>query len=308
MEILQIDNIRKEFGTLVAVNDVTMSIEQGQVVGLIGPNGAGKTTLLRILATLLRPTDGNATILGHDLRKDYLQIRQKLGFLPDFFNLYNDLTLQECLEFFAQVYKVEPKLIAERVDAALKFIDLEDKRNSFIQNLSRGMVQRMGVGVLLVHKPEVMLLDEPASGLDPSQRIKLRQVLKKLSTEGKTTIISSHILTELSGLCSHIAIMNKGKIVLYGAVDEIQQKISGSKNVTITVLGDCDKAAGLAKVFPDTKIINVQNNTINVEMTATDKELAELNSHLVNNGIKVTAFFEEKTDLEDIFMKLSAEE
>ena len=308
MEILQIDNIRKEFGTLVAVNDVTMSIEQGQVVGLIGPNGAGKTTLLRILATLLRPTDGNATILGHDLRKDYLQIRQKLGFLPDFFNLYNDLTLQECLEFFAQVYKVEPKLIAERVDAALKFIDLEDKRNSFIQNLSRGMVQRMGVGVLLVHKPEVMLLDEPASGLDPSQRIKLRQVLKKLSTEGKTTIISSHILTELSGLCSHIAIMNKGKIVLYGAVDEIQQKISGSKNVTITVLGDCDKAAGLAKVFPDTKIINVQNNTINVEMSATDKELAELNSHLVNNGIKVTAFFEEKTDLEDIFMKLSAEE
>lgn len=308
MEILQIDNIRKEFGTLVAVNDVTMSIEQGHVVGLIGPNGAGKTTLLRILATLLRPTDGNATILGYALRKDYLQIRQHLGFLPDFFNLYNDLTLQECLEFFARAYRVESKLIPERIDTVLKFIDLEDKRNSFIRHLSRGMVQRMGVGVLLVHEPEVLLLDEPASGLDPNQRIKLREVLKRLSTEGKTTIISSHILTELSGLCSHIAIMNKGKIILYGAVDEIQQKIIGSRNVTITVLDNCGKATNLIKEFPNTEIINVQNNTIIVEMSASLEELAELNANLVNNNIKVVAFCEKETDLEDIFMKVSAEE
>lgn len=308
MEILQIDNIRKEFGTLVAVNDVTMSIEQGHVVGLIGPNGAGKTTLLRILATLLRPTDGNATILGQDLRDDYLQIRQHLGFLPDFFNLYNDLTLQECLEFFAKAYKVEPKLIPERVETTLDFIDLEDKRNCFIRHLSRGMVQRMGVGVLLVRDPEVLLLDEPASGLDPTQRIKLRNVLKRLSTEGKTTIISSHILTELSGLCSHIAIMNEGKIILYGAVDEIQQKIMGSRNVIITVLDNCDRATNLVKEFLNTEIINVQNNIIIVEMGASLEELAELNAHLVNNDIKVVAFCEEKTDLEDIFMKISSEE
>ena len=143
-----------------------MSIEKGHVVGLIGPNGAGKTTLLRILATLLRPTDGNATILGYDLKKDYLRIRQNLGFLPDFFNLYNDLTLQECLEFFAKVYGVEPNLIPGRINSVLEFIDLEDKRDSFIRHLSRGMIQRMGVGVLLVHEPEVLLLDEPASGLD----------------------------------------------------------------------------------------------------------------------------------------------
>lgn len=308
MEILQIDNIRKEFGTLVAVNDVTMSIERGQVVGLIGPNGAGKTTLLRILATLLRPTDGNATILGHDLRKDYLQIRQDLGFLPDFFNLYNDLTLQECLEFFARVYKVEPAIIPERIDTVLKFIDLEEKRDAFIRHLSRGMVQRMGIGALLVHEPEVLLLDEPASGLDPNQRIKLREVLRKLSAKGKTIIISSHILTELSGLCSHIAIMNRGKIILYGAVDEIQQKIIGSRNVTISVLDDCDKAANVIKEFSDTKIINVQNNTIIIETNASLEELAGLNAALVNNGIKVVTFCEKKTDLEDIFMKISAEE
>ncbi len=307
MEILQINNIRKEFGTLVAVNDVTLSVEQGNVVGLIGPNGAGKTTLLRVLATLLVPTDGNATILGLDLRNDYLQIRQRISFLPDFFNLYNDLTLQECLAFFAKAYKVEPKLVPGRIDAALEFIDLEDKRNGFIRHLSRGMVQRMGVGVLLVRDPEVLLLDEPASGLDPKQRIKLREVLKRLSAEGKTTIISSHILTELSGLCSHIAIMNKGKIVLYGAVDEIQQKIAGSRKVVVTVLDNCNRAASLVKEFPNTKIIDVQNNTIIVEMSAPLEKLAELNTHLVNNDIKVVGFCEEKTDIEDIFMKISSE-
>lgn len=308
MEILKINNIRKEFGTLVAVNDVTMSVEQGHVVGLIGPNGAGKTTLLRMLATLLRPTDGNAEILGHDLRKDYLKIRQDLAFLPDFFNLYNDLTLRECLEFFARVYKVEPKLIPERIDNALKFIDLEDKRDSFVRHLSRGMVQRMGVGVLLVHDPKILLLDEPASGLDPSQRIKLREVLKRLSGEGKTTIISSHILTELSGLCTHIAIMNKGKIVLYGDVNEIQQKIIGAKSITITVLDNCSKAADLVRKFPDTKVINVQDNTINVETNVTLEKIAELNALLVNSKIKVVGFYEQKTDLEDIFMKISTEQ
>lgn len=308
MGILQTDNIRKEFGTLVAVNDVTISVERGNIVGLIGPNGAGKTTLLRILATLLAPTDGNATILGLDLRNDYLRIRQHLGFLPDFFNLYNDLTLYECLEFFAKAYKVEPKLIPERIDAALEFIDLEDKRNNFIRHLSRGMVQRMGVGVLLVRDPEVLLLDEPASGLDPKQRIKLREVLKRLSAKGKTTIISSHILTELSGLCSHIAIMNKGKIILYGAVDEIQQKIAGSRKIIITVLDNSDRATNLIKEFPNTTIIDAQNNTIIVEISASLEELAELNTRLVNNNIKVVGFCEEKTDLEDIFMKISSEE
>ncbi len=308
MEILQINRIRKEFGTLVAVNDVSMSVEQGCVVGLIGPNGAGKTTLLRMLATLLRPTDGNAIILGQDLRKNYLQIRQDIGFLPDFFNLYNDLTLRECLEFFARAYKVEPKLISQRVEATLQFIDLEDKRDDLIRHLSRGMVQRMGVGVLLVRDPEVLLLDEPASGLDPNQRIKLRKVLKRLSTEGKTTIISSHILTELSGLCTHIAIMNKGKLVLYGGVDEIQQKIAGSRNIQISVLDNCDKASKLIREFPDTEIINVQDNTIIVEMRGSLEQLSELNSYLVNNKIKVVAFCEQKLGLEDIFMKISAEE
>lgn len=308
MEIVQVDNIRKEFGTVVAVNDVSFSVEQGQVVGLIGPNGAGKTTLLRILATVLPPTHGTARLLGHSLTKEYLEIRKHIGFMPDFFNLYNDLTLAECLEFFAKAYKVEAKLIPKRVDEILQYVDLENKRNDLIRHLSRGMVQRMGVAVLLVHEPDLFLLDEPASGLDPKARIQLRATLKKLSTEGKTIIISSHILTELSGFCSHIAIMDEGKIVMYGAVDEIQQEIAGSRKVTVSVLDDCDKAVVLIKEFPGAGIIAVENNTITVEMKTPLAELAELNKRLVQNGIKVVTFCEEKTELEDLFMKMSSSE
>ena len=308
MEILEVDNLRKEFGTLVAVNNISLSVEKGQVWGLIGPNGAGKTTLLRMLATVLRPTSGSVRLLGFDLAKEYLKIRRHIGYLPDFFNLYNDLTLRECLEFFAKAYKVENKLIPQRVDEVLDYVELQSKRDDFIRHLSRGMVQRMGVGVLLVHDPDVFLLDEPASGLDPKARIQLRAVLKKLSGEGKTIIISSHILTELSGFCSHIALMNEGNVVLHGAVDEIQRKVFDSRKIRISVLDNCDKAVHLIEEFSKTKIETVRDNEITVEISAGESELAALNSHLVSKGIKVFSFGEEKTDLEDLFMKISDSE
>ncbi len=308
MGILEVDNLRKEFGTLVAVNNISLSVEKGQVWGLIGPNGAGKTTLLRMLATVLRPTSGSVQLLGFDLAKEYLKIRRHIGYLPDFFNLYNDLTLRECLEFFAKAYKVENKLIPKRVDEVLDYIELQNKRDDFIRHLSRGMVQRMGVGVLLVHGPDVFLLDEPASGLDPKARIQLRAVLKKLSGEGKTIIISSHILTELSGFCSHIALMNEGNVVLHGAVDEIQRKVFDSRKIRISVLDDCDKAVQLIEKFSNVKIETVRDNEIIVEISAGESELAALNSHLVSKGIKVFSFGEEKTDLEDLFMKISDSE
>ncbi len=225
--------------------------------------------------------------------------------MPDFFNLYNDLTLRECLEFFAKAYKVENKIIPERVNEVLDYIELQDKRDDFIRNLSRGMVQRMGVGVLLVHKPDIFLLDEPASGLDPKARIQLRTVLTKLSNEGKTIIISSHILTELSGFCTHIALMNKGSIVLHGAVDDIQKQVFDSKKICISVLDNCDQAVNLIKEFPNTKVETVKNNTITIEINADEAELATLNSNLVAQGIKVFSFCEDKTDLEDLFMKIT---
>ncbi len=221
---------------------------------------------------------------------------------------FNDLTLRECLEFFAKAYKVEDKLISQRIDEVLDYIELQSKRDDFIRHLSRGMVQRMGVGVLLVHGPDVFLLDEPASALDPTARIQLRAILTKLSREGKTIIISSHILTELSGFCSHIALMNEGNVVLHGAVDEIQRKVFDSRKIRISVLDDCDKAVQLIEKFSNTKIETVRDNEIIVQISAGESELAALNSHLVSKGIKIFSFGEEKIDLEDLFMKISESE
>ncbi len=308
MEVLETNRLRKEFGTVIAVNDVDITVQQGQVLGLIGPNGAGKTTLMRMLATVLRPTSGSIHLLGYDSASEYLKIRKQIGYLPDFFNLYSDLTLRECLEFFALAYDVKPELIPGRIDEALAFIELEEKRNDFVRHLSRGMVQRMGLGVLLVHDPDVFLLDEPASGLDPKARIQLRRVLKKLAGEGKTIVISSHILTELSGLCSHIAIMNKGKIVLNGAVDDIQQQVFETKRVSVSIVGNTDAAVSEISRFPGAKNPAVSGNRITVEMEADVATLADFNSYLVSKNIRVCGLQEQKADLEDLFMELSGKD
>jgi ABC-2 type transport system ATP-binding protein len=308
MQVIEVNGLRKEYGTLVAVNNVSFAVEQGRIIGLIGPNGAGKTTLLRMLATVLRPTSGSARMLGYDSASEYLQIRKRLGYLPDFFNLYNDLTLRECLEFFARAYNVAEERIIKLTDDTLRFIDLEEKRNDFVRHLSRGMVQRMGVGVLLVHEPEVLLLDEPASGLDPKARIQLRDIIRKLSGEGKTIIISSHILTELSDICTDVAIMNKGKIVLYGSIDEIRQRVYDARRIVVSVVGDSDKAVSILRDFPGVISHTITDNQITVGMKADEERLAELNSMLVSKGVRVCAFYEQKTDLEDLFMELSGRE
>ncbi len=307
MAILEAQEIRKEFGPLVAVNDVSLSVDEGDVLGLIGPNGAGKSTLLRMFGTLLRPTAGRAQLVGRDLTKDYLHIRKHVGFLPDFFNLYSDLTLGECLRFFAEAYGVPRSAIGARVEEVLSYIELADKRDSFIRHLSRGMVQRVGLGMLLVHDPQLFLLDEPASGLDPKARIQLRNILRKLSAEGKTVIISSHILTELSGFCSHVAIMNRGRIELSGAVDEIRRKVTGSMQVEISVLGDPEQAVAMIRRFPLVSVVGVDRATVSIEMVGGPQELAGLNAHLVHGGIEVVRFAERKTDLEDLFMKISGD-
>ena len=307
MSILQVENLTKEFGSLVAVNDVSFSLDKGQVLGLIGPNGAGKTTLLRMLATLLRSTRGQVEFLGYDSQKEYLKIRKHIGFLPDFFTLYNDLKLDECLKFFADAYGVEERLIPAKVNKALEYVDLADKRDSFIRNLSRGMVQRVGVATLLVRDPEIFLLDEPASGLDPMARINLRNILNRLSEDGKTVIISSHILTELSGFCSHIAIMNKGKVVVFGAVDEVQAQTCGMLNARVKVLGEVERAVELIATMDEAKVVSADDHQITVALENNHDKLAMLNSHLVSNGIKVVGLSEEKMGLEDLFMEISSQ-
>lgn len=305
MAVIEIDRLRKEYGTLVAVHDTHLAVEAGQVLGLIGPNGAGKTTLLRMLATVLKPTRGTIRVLGLDIGKDYLAVRKKIGYLPDFFNLYNDLTIEECLVFFAKAYGVNDREIAARLETVLEQIDMKGKRKDFVRHLSRGMVQRLGLGALLVHDPDVYLLDEPASGLDPRARIGLRDILLGLSRAGKTVIISSHILTELSGFCSHIAIMHEGKIVVGGAVEDMERRLAGTQRVTLRVLADVSRAAHLAEAYLKGAAVRVEDSQVVVEMVADDAVLAGLNRHLVEQGVGVISLSPQKTSLEDIFMKVS---
>ncbi|OQA02024.1 MAG: putative ABC transporter ATP-binding protein YbhF [Planctomycetes bacterium ADurb.Bin401] len=305
VSIIETVKLRKEFGTLVAVNDITFDLRQGQVLGLIGPNGAGKTTLIRMLCTLLPPTSGTVKISGLDIKRDYLKARKTIGYMPDFFNLYSDLTITECLEFFAESYGIEKHRIPQKINESLEFVALEHKRHEFIKHLSRGMVQRMGVASLLVRDPDVYLLDEPASGLDPQSRIQLRDILRRLSSLGKTIVISSHILTELSGFCTHIAIMNNGKLVTCGSVDEIQNKIYTSKKIRITVIDEIEKAKSLVQGFNIAAIEKIQDNTLLVNLSGSAEDLARLNMHLVSAGLKVIEFSEQKVGLEDLYMKIS---
>jgi ABC-2 type transport system ATP-binding protein len=307
MAIIEVSGLRKEFGSVVAVNNVNFSLGEGQILGLIGPNGAGKTTLLRMLATLLKPTDGVICLAGLDSSADYLQIRKSIGYLPDFFNLYHDLTIRECLEFFAKAYGVQHDTIGGRIDEVLDRIELNAKRDDLVRHLSRGMVQRMGLGALMVRDPALYLLDEPASGLDPSARIQLRNILKELSASGKTIIISSHILPELEDFCTHIAIMDAGKFVTHGTVEDVRKNITGNNlRISISVLGDREQAVAAIMDFAKTARCTLENHSIICEMTADDQILADLNSYLVGRQIKVCSFSKKSAGLEDVFMKITA--
>jgi ABC-2 type transport system ATP-binding protein len=300
-------NLRKNYASLTAVKDVNITLSKGEILGLVGPNGAGKTTLLKMLSTLIEPTTGSALIMGHDIFKEKLQIRRHIGYLPDFFNLYDDLKLRELLYFFAHTYGVPEEEREERINIALEETDLFMKQNDFIKNLSRGMTQRLGLAALLVHEPAIFLLDEPASGLDPQARITLRTILKKLAAKGKTIIISSHILTELDGFCSHIAIMNKGELLLHEKVDIVQSQIKGRRSLKVTVLNKVEEALKIIKNFSGVSKVSNTNKTFSAEYLGDDELIANINTELVKNGVKVVNIIREKKNFEDLFMQLTKE-
>ncbi|MFI4912515.1 MAG: ABC transporter ATP-binding protein [Sedimentisphaeraceae bacterium JB056] len=304
--IIELDKLRKEYGSLVAVNDIDLNIEKGSVVGLVGPNGAGKTTLLRMLATLLEPTSGNGKIAGLNITRNYLDVRKIVGYIPDFFGLYNDLTLRECLNFFAQSYNVPSENIVVKIEEVLRKVDLRDKADSYITELSRGMVQRIGLACMLVWEPEVYLLDEPASGLDPQARIILRNILKEQSNLGKTVIISSHILTELSGFCSHVVFMDHGKIIESGTVDDITRKQGKKYQAMIKVIESPEAAAEIIVQIPETEIKSIADTTIIFYYDGTDKILAQINKNLIEAGFEVCAVAAKKVELEELFMEISS--
>jgi len=305
--VIETRRLRKRYPAVTAVDDVDLKVEEGEVLGLVGPNGAGKTTLLKMLSTLLEPTSGSIEIMGMDARKHPIAARRALGYLPDFFNLYGDLKLWEMLWFFADVYEIPEEDIERRVAEALELVGLTAKRDDFARNLSRGMAQRLGVATLLVRDSPILLLDEPASGLDPKARIGLREVLKKLAAEGRTIIISSHILTELEDFCTHIAVMGRGKLELHDGVASIQSGLCGK---TVVKLGMLEKnAAILTKAVAKldyAKIVSGSGTAFKIEIDGGADAIAKLNKDLVSAGVGVVMLLEEKSSLEDIFMDVTA--
>lgn len=310
MPMIETINLTKKYGELVALNNLNLSIEESACYGFIGPNGAGKTTTIKILATLLKPTWGEARVDGKVIGYQNPQIRPIIGYVPDFMGAYDDMVVTEYLEFFAACYDIHGKQREQVVRDVLDLTDLNYKANSEVNGLSRGMKQRLSIARVLLHDPKVLLLDEPASGLDPRARIEIRELLKELRRMGKTIIISSHILHELSELCNTVGIIEQGELLFSGSVQEIMRRASMGVVVHIIVDDRTEQAMEmLRKVRGIAKVDLVQHNgTPRIDVTIdTESGLvpSEIPSRLITQGFRVAAFVPEQVNLETAFMRLT---
>jgi len=310
--MIHLQSLRKEYDELLAVNDIDLYIPEGEIYGLIGPNGAGKTTTIRMACGLLTPTAGYALVNGIDVHAEPERAQKSIGYLADFFAVYEDLKVWEYLDYFAHAYKIPEDEIPQRVEETIADVQLEVKRDEFIKGLSRGMKQRLGIARAVIHKPKVLLLDEPASGLDPKARIDLRNLLLKLREQGSTILISSHILTEMEGFCSSIGIMEKGRLVRSGTIEGITMAESPQRVLRVAWTGDyAAQTEAMLRDFPGAAnvIIGGANNTeAALQFTGNDAEKARMLAALVTAGIAVTSFEEVKQTVEDLYMKLSHHE
>jgi ABC-2 type transport system ATP-binding protein len=307
--MLEVQHLRKEYRNLIAVKDLSFNLEQGDIFGFIGPNGAGKTTTIKILATLLRPTAGRACIDGIDVVRDPESVRGIIGYMPDFFGVYDDIKVWEYLDFFAAAYKIPRPKRPGIIDDVLELTDLTVKKEAYVEELSRGMKQRLCLAKTLVHDPKVLLLDEPASGLDPRARIEIKELLKELKSMGKTIIISSHILPELADFCNKIGIIEQGELVVSGDVQAIMQQVSGGHVYELKVAEDLAGASALLEARADVRGVRPGDRngggTLKIDYTGDPDEVHQLLRDLLVAGFKVQSFSEQETDLEDIFMKVT---
>ncbi|MHB0936718.1 MAG: ABC transporter ATP-binding protein [Armatimonadota bacterium] len=305
--MLVIEHLRKEYKNLVAVDDLSFKLEQGDIFGFIGPNGAGKTTTIRMLSTLLVPTVGTAYVDGIDVVRFPDEVRSLIGYMPDFFGVYDDVKVWEYLDFFAAAYRIPKSQRGQTITDVLELTDLTVKRDSYVEELSRGMKQRLCLAKTLVHDPKLLLLDEPASGLDPRARIELKELLKALRDMGKTILVSSHILPELADFCNKIGIIEKGKLLLFGGVDEILAQINGGRGVRVRLAegDDLDKAKETLLVIPGVKDINQDGRELLVLLDYEQAQQHTLLAALITAGFRVESCAETQLDLEDLFMSVT---
>jgi len=303
--MIKITGFSKYFGSFCAVNNLTMHVEKGDVFGFIGPNGAGKSTTLKFLATLLRPTTGDATIGGFSVTRQIYDVRRQMGYMPEEFGVYDGMRLWEYLDFFAAAYRIPAKRRKVIIDDVLELLDLAHKRDDFVETLSRGMKQRLCVAKTLLHDPAALILDEPTSGLDPRARLEMKELIKELRRMGKTILISSHILSELADFCNKIGIIERGKLLAAGDIEEIRLSIKQHRILEIVTMNGTEAAAqflerqaGVLKIEPD-------GNELRVEYAGNLEDVVALHRGLIQQGIELVWFREHETDLEEVFMKVT---
>ncbi len=306
MPMIQTVNLTKRYGELMALANLNLEIEQGDCFGFIGPNGAGKTTTIKILATLLKPTWGEARIDGLSVGPvNARQVRSIIGYVPDYFGSYEDMVVEEYLAFFAASYNIHGQQRKQVISDVLDLTDLSYKVDAEVNSLSRGMQQRLSIARVLLHDPKVLLLDEPASGLDPRARIEIRELLKELHRLGKTILISSHILLELADLCNKVGIIEKGELKFTGTMQDILDRAQTGIVLRVGVASRNDAAGELIKQIDGVTNVVLENEHIRVTLEKRDDIPARIAQRLINSGYALTRLEEEKVNLETAFMKLT---
>ena len=306
--MLKIRNLRKLYGNYHALDGLDMEIEEGALYGFVGPNGAGKTTTIKIISGLLMPDAGDVEIDGIDALAQPYRLKEKIGYVPDYFGVYDNLKVSEYMEFFASCYGMEGLTARKRSQTLLEQVGLGDKLDFYVDGLSRGMKQRLSLARALLHEPVLLVMDEPAAGLDPRTRLEFRETVRELNQQGLTILLSSHLLTDLTELCTDVGIIDGGRMLLTGSVEEIIEKIHTSKPIVITVCDNIQTALSLLKEHPLVRSISVKEQEILVQFSGSGRQESQLLTELVQSGVHVRGFMREPGSLEAVFMQLTRRE
>ena len=303
--MLKIRNLTKRYGRHTALDSLDLQIDRGEIFGFVGPNGAGKTTTMKIMAGLLKADAGEIYIDDIKLFEDYNRLKEVIGYMPDFFGVYDNLQVMEYLEFYASAYGMETRQARRLGGHLLEMVHLEGKEECYVDELSRGMKQRLCLARALIHDPQFLILDEPASGLDPRSRFEFKEILKELRDNGKTIIISSHILMELAEMCTSIGIIERGKMILQGSIEDILEKVDTSNPLIIRVYDQVDTAVLLLKREEKIESLTIRGNSIFASFSGNREEEARLLKTLIDNGVLVQSFSREQGSLESLFLKIT---
>lgn len=310
MNAIQVEHLTKRFGSLIAVEDLNLQIHAGEIFGFVGPNGAGKTSTIRILAGLLQPTAGEIFISGYSIQASPQEVRRRIGYMPDFFGVYPDLTVWEYLDFFAACYFIPEIRRQALIYELLNLVELQHRSNDQVDQLSRGMKQRLSLARALIHEPDVLLLDEPASGLDPRARIEIRELLVELASMGKTIFFSTHILSDVAEICTRVGIIEAGKLLTLGSLEELHLQVIPHRLIEVTVLDRLPQALELLERNPlvsEVKAVPAQElilrQRLEFEFIGGDSELSQLLHQLILLEIPVLHFSENTRNLEEVFLQ-----